>query len=132
MTMLLCNDCEHICTDDDLKVEFPDIPRLLDRIAPGEPVPYGECPQCGALMNELTPEPGRRGWLAIEDGKFEAQCPFECGRGPDLVSDDPAEVRAFFLRARVDTVACSSSVDFPEEYGMKQDKVYELLDSLGG
>ena len=40
-----------------LKVEFPDIPDLLERIAPGEPVPAGECPDCGALVHadEATP-----------------------------------------------------------------------------
>jgi hypothetical protein len=132
MTMLLCNDCEHICTDDDLKVEFPDIPHLLDRIAPGEPVPYGECPQCGALIHKITPKPGLRGWLSIDDGKFEAQCPFDLHREADLITDDPDEVREFFTRARVDDIACSSTVDFPEEYGMSQDKVYELLDGLRG
>jgi DNA-directed RNA polymerase subunit M/transcription elongation factor TFIIS len=37
--------------EDELKCVFPDIPDLLQRISPGEPVPLGECPNCGALVH---------------------------------------------------------------------------------
>ena len=33
-----------------LKHLWPDIPGLLDRCEPGEPIPLGECPICGALV----------------------------------------------------------------------------------
>ena len=37
--------------ENELKCVFPDIPDLLERISPGEPVPLGECPECGALVH---------------------------------------------------------------------------------
>lgn len=41
----------------DLRSVFPHIPDLLERIAPGEPVPARECPHCqaGALVHEIAP-----------------------------------------------------------------------------
>jgi hypothetical protein len=127
MTTLLCDDCEHVCEEEDLKVRYPNIAGLLERINPGEPVPYGECPECGALMHRITPKPGLRAWLTINDGKFEAQCPLQCGGEPDLVTDDPEEIRAFFKKHRPADIMKSSSVDFPEEYGMPQAKVDQLF-----
>jgi hypothetical protein len=42
-----CDNCEW--EGDILQVEFPNIPDLVGRIMPGEEVPAGECPVCGAL-----------------------------------------------------------------------------------
>jgi DNA-directed RNA polymerase subunit RPC12/RpoP len=44
-----CTNCGRV--DGPLKRVFPDIPDLLERIAPGEPVPEGECPHCGFLVH---------------------------------------------------------------------------------
>lgn len=47
-----CGICQKILHgDDELKHVFPDIPDLLDRISPGEPVPIGERPEYGALVH---------------------------------------------------------------------------------
>jgi len=49
---IICGNCQKIMhSEDELKTVFPDIPDLLQRISPGEPVPLGECPECGALVH---------------------------------------------------------------------------------
>jgi hypothetical protein len=50
-----CNNCKWSGYESQLKSQFPYIPNLLDRIFPGEEVPVGECPECGALCH-LTRE----------------------------------------------------------------------------
>lgn len=47
--MYTCDNCGHRCPE--FEVAFPDIPDLLERINPGERVPAGECPECGALVH---------------------------------------------------------------------------------
>ena len=49
MTYSLCQNCSTILTEDEL-VPARD---LGQRVAPGEPFPSGECPDCGALCQEL-------------------------------------------------------------------------------
>ena len=48
-----CQNCDWCGRARQLKVKFPDIPDLAQRVAPGEIVPYGECPKCGALVHEI-------------------------------------------------------------------------------
>lgn len=48
-----CGNCGEVWDEEALKRVFPDIPDLTERIAPGEPVPAGECPECGALVHEI-------------------------------------------------------------------------------
>ena len=49
---IVCGNCQKIMlSEDELAHVFPDIPDLLERISPGEPVPIGECPDCGALVH---------------------------------------------------------------------------------
>lgn len=48
-----CGDCGRIYDEADIVRVFPNIPDLAERIAPGEPVPFGECPDCGALVHEI-------------------------------------------------------------------------------
>lgn len=48
-----CGNCGRVWHEKDLAHVFPDIPDLTKRIAPGEPVPYGECPECGALAHAV-------------------------------------------------------------------------------
>jgi len=128
MTTLLCDDCAYICEAAELTVSFPDIPNLLERVSPGEPVPYGECPKCGALMHAPTPVKGKRAFIDLGNGKFLVTCPFGNGKyTPDFISDDPKAVRAFLIRECVDDISCSSSIDFPEEYGVSEEKVTQLL-----
>jgi len=45
-----CQNCDGIYTADELK----DIKDLEQRISPGEIVPSGECPDCGALCHPIT------------------------------------------------------------------------------
>jgi len=46
-----CGNCGKVWDEEELTRVFPDIPDLTERIAPGEPVPAGECPECGALVH---------------------------------------------------------------------------------
>jgi endogenous inhibitor of DNA gyrase (YacG/DUF329 family) len=49
---IVCGNCQKtVHSEDELAHVFPDIPDLLQRISPGEPVPIGECPDCGALVH---------------------------------------------------------------------------------
>lgn len=50
-----CPNCAWRGTEDDMKRVYPDIPDLAARMAPGEPVPIGECPECGALCHPVDP-----------------------------------------------------------------------------
>jgi len=51
-TVYECQDCGKRWSLDELKLDIPDIQQ---RVAPGEPMPAGECPDCGALCHEVTP-----------------------------------------------------------------------------
>lgn len=45
-----CSDCGQVWKDGDIK-QLIDIHHLWERISPGEVVPSGECPNCGALCH---------------------------------------------------------------------------------
>jgi hypothetical protein len=45
-----CQNCGRVWTDDQLEPEIPD---LHQRVAPGEPIPTGECPDCGCLCHPV-------------------------------------------------------------------------------
>ena len=52
-----CNNCESVFfQEEELAHVYPDIPGLAERIAPGETVPAGECPNCGALVHLVAAE----------------------------------------------------------------------------
>lgn len=46
-----CQNCGHKCDKSKLK-PMPER-GILDRVAPGEPMPYGECPKCGAVAHPI-------------------------------------------------------------------------------
>jgi endogenous inhibitor of DNA gyrase (YacG/DUF329 family) len=49
---IVCPNCQKVMRrESQLRCVFPDIPDLLQRISPGEEVPIGECPDCGALVH---------------------------------------------------------------------------------
>jgi len=48
-----CGNCGRVLAEAELTHVFPDIPDLTQRITPGEPVPAGECPECGALVHGI-------------------------------------------------------------------------------
>lgn len=48
---LECQDCGEYCDQYDAK----EIQHIHDRVAPGEPMPWGECPKCGALLQPQKP-----------------------------------------------------------------------------
>ena len=51
MTMQ-CENCGHeVHQESELAHVYPDIPGILERLSPGERVPIGECPNCGALVH---------------------------------------------------------------------------------
>lgn len=56
-----CDGCGKVYSSPEkLEKQFPDIPDLGQRVAPGERVPAGECNECGAVVH-LIPEKGK-GW----------------------------------------------------------------------
>ncbi len=48
-----CQNCDEKFTEGELINPIPDIGQ---RVAPGEPMPAGECPKCGALCHEVESE----------------------------------------------------------------------------
>lgn len=59
--MIKCQNCDFKCTQDEWSNmatrSWPNIQNLDERVAPGEVVPFGECPQCGALVHLHDAEP---------------------------------------------------------------------------
>jgi uncharacterized membrane-anchored protein len=47
----LCQDCNKLWREEDLVLPIKDI---FQRVLPGEPMPSGECPECGALCHVQT------------------------------------------------------------------------------
>ncbi len=45
-----CQNCSKTWSDDEIKP----IKDLHERVAPGEPMPSGECPECGALTHQIN------------------------------------------------------------------------------
>lgn len=52
-----CDNCNWTGPDEELNVEFPDIPDLMERIEPGGVVPSGECPACECLCYPVEDKP---------------------------------------------------------------------------
>jgi hypothetical protein len=57
--LIKCQGCDKVMTEKQV-IPLENVPDLLQRIAPGEVVPFGECPDpdCGALCHKIeeTPE----------------------------------------------------------------------------
>lgn len=53
-----CQDCNQIWLTADL--DDGDIPHLYERVGPGEPMPDGECPDCGALCQPIEVKSKKR------------------------------------------------------------------------
>lgn len=49
-----CDCCEWTGTEAQIDVLLADVPDLNQRIAPGEVVPIGECPECHALVHQIA------------------------------------------------------------------------------
>lgn len=58
MSHSMCQNCGEIWPNDDLGVPR----RLTQRVAPGEPHPSGECPDCGALCQPVPEDNIERDW----------------------------------------------------------------------
>lgn len=52
-----CQNCDWVGSDELLNRKLEDIPHLLERVSPGEPLPSGECPECGALCQPTGNSP---------------------------------------------------------------------------
>lgn len=63
-----CQNCRRLWDEGDLN----EVEDLSLRVSPGEPVPYGECPECGAVCHP-------------HKGDYRDSCPM-CGEGIQLVS----------------------------------------------
>ena len=66
-----CQDCSALWDEENLLKEIPD---LQMRVAPGEPMPTGECPNCRAVCH-------------LFDGEYADRCP-KCQEGVDLRAFD--------------------------------------------
>ena len=57
--LLQCRNCDWTGTEDQLGRQLGEIHHLIEKIEPGEIVPYGECPECQCLcfaVSDLFPE----------------------------------------------------------------------------
>lgn len=52
-----CGNCAWTGTALQMRCQLEDVPNLTVRICPGEEVPAGECPECGALCHMLKDKP---------------------------------------------------------------------------
>lgn len=75
-----CQNCEAIWDEKDLKP----VKDLEERVSPGEPVPYGECPTCGAVCHPYEDE-------------YVTGCPFTTGT--KKLSQCPDTVHLTFFEA---------------------------------
>ncbi len=66
MQMHRCQNCEWAGEEDELK-NAGNIPDFNERVAPGEPCPSGECPECGAVCHPVTPTNDGRTWPGLSD-----------------------------------------------------------------
>lgn len=44
-----CQNCDWEGPNTELGCSIEEVPHLFERVSPGEPMPTGECPVCGAL-----------------------------------------------------------------------------------
>jgi hypothetical protein len=60
MNRFVCQNCGHICGQKDMHRTIADMPgsEIVDRVAPGEPMPGGECPECSGLMQPVVTKLG--------------------------------------------------------------------------
>lgn len=58
-----CQNCAEVWPDD----ELDPIKDLHQRVAPGEPMPTGECPNCGCLCQPIDEEPSDAQLQAMQD-----------------------------------------------------------------
>ena len=50
--MSRCENCGRVWKDDELK----EVKDVFVRVLPGEPMPSGECPECGAVCHPVAPQ----------------------------------------------------------------------------
>ena len=62
-----CQNCERRFAEDELINPIPD---LCQRVAPGEPMPSGECPACGAVCHPMPPPPPRKPYKLRVIGQY--------------------------------------------------------------
>lgn len=51
-----CQGCDWTGTEDQVALQGAMIPDLWQRVEPGEVMPFGECPECGALVHQIAQE----------------------------------------------------------------------------
>ena len=101
---LRCRNCDWTGTEDQLGRQLGEIHHLIEKIEPGEIVPYGECPECTCLcfaVSDLFPEYAQDNQLLktlqdiVGNGDLDdkGQCRY-CGR--QYTGDDAATGRCGF------------------------------------
>ena len=68
-----CQNCEKIWEEEELNTVFPCMEGIKDRIAPGEEVPVGECPECYSLTHIWT-DPAESGVNLFAPGLADPEC----------------------------------------------------------
>jgi len=96
MTKFICQNCQ-ATHDEELLNEVKDI---HERVAPGEPMPAGECPDCGAVCHEderpVYVVRVRRTWREEFTLEVSAKNKVEArNRVRVMIADDDEEIPAF-------------------------------------
>lgn len=67
-----CQNCDFKTDDEFALVPIEEMDELTQRISPGEPVPAGECPKCGAVCHEEKPTP--KLVITVSGGNIQGMC----------------------------------------------------------
>lgn len=98
-----CQNCDWRGPDEDLRP----IHDVTARVAPGEPMPSGECPTCGALCHPVPPEPDTKRVQVTTDGTADI---FEV-----WTADVPANLTGDELHDHVNKLLFSGDLSFERE-----------------
>lgn len=115
MTKVACENCTWIGLSDRCKP----IQKLSERVAPGEIMPYGECPGCGAVCHEYTgdkPVSSLKLEVTVEritysDHRFTVIIPPDDDEGDGWDED--------MIRQAAMDMACDHVYDRSEEYDVE-------------
>ena len=86
-----CDDCDKDFSVRKMRVVFPDIPHLSERLDVGGEVPAGECPECGSLVY-VVKEGEVESWGKDRELPKKVVVVLEEGLVRGIVSEIPLEI----------------------------------------
>ncbi len=117
-TCYRCDNCLRLWTE----AELQPIKDVFERVAPGEPMPAGECPACGALCHAVPSVPPQRFAVLSHDGDEQVAC---C----DFVTAaDHEAAEQMVLDARVDHIQGVAAVYTAAELRELADRLDAAVD----